>query len=264
MILCPVNLADSAALGASPSLLSALPVANLQNRARELVARGESGHASQTILGSWANSVEADTLVLWRHNLTGGTWSLTLYSGANQAGSVVYSVSGLIYDQGEFDQDFPGPWPYRWTAYQFPVSMFRSFSLTFEVSGPAYFEAARLFIGRSWSPDTPWDWRDNLRWATNGTATRTAGGSVRETRGSKWRELQFNLSFLDTDEATTIREIQRLALGSGEVWVSLYPGQGGGLERDYSMLCSLPPDGANGSARWNPLFWQDGFKLVES
>lgn len=258
MIVCPENYADGATLGSNPAMVATLPLSNLQNRDRERMARGAGGESFQEVWGTFAAAVEVDTVILWRHSVVGAAdWDLTLYPEASLAGTPVLSATGLAYDAGEF-----ADWDYRWTVYRFPPTTARSFKFTFNLPAVGYFQAGRLFIGRSWSPETNPTIGTKLAWRSNGATERTGGGGMRTRLGGMWREIDFELDWLSAAERAVVQDLALRCGMDREVFISMWPGAGGALERDYAMLGSfLPPDGVVGQgAGW----WGNKLLLAES
>lgn len=265
------NLVDEATLSASPSLVSSLPVANLQNTLRTAMARSTS-LASQDILGDWGAQEPVDCCVAWRHNWgPGSTWRLRLYSGANQTGT-------LLYDSGDIDAEPITPlgelwwgyepwgtgiiddWGWWWsTLWLDEVVSARSFKLTiYAPSNPyAYVELSRLILGAAWTlsdtangmaPGASIEWRDDHRLA------RTDAGSLISTQGAMWRAAKFQLARLSDNDRRELFRIARLQGRYRDVFVSLLPGYGGAAERDYELLgqfSSLPPMTMHGATYWN-------------
>ena len=246
------NDADSAVLSAAPALVATLPVTNLQETSRYLVARSTST-ASQDVLGEWTANRCLSCCTLWRHNLTAtGTIRLQLYSGAAQSGTVLYD-SGAVVAQpikalGDMDlvydplatSVFTG-WDWAFTTLWFDALWCRSFRLTLADAGnPAgYFQAARLMLGRHLEPLNNMSYGVEMGWDENTKQTRTDGGSLRSQSTESFRRLKFSLDYLDDGNRARLVELTRVLGMRLDFFVSCYPGANGAKERDHAMVAKF-------------------------
>jgi hypothetical protein len=268
------NLADAATLGASPALVAALPVANLQTPGR-MPARTTST-ADQTITGDWGSSQQVNAVVLWRHNLSEfAEWRVELFAGANQTGTKVYDsggVGGETIPLGDlrWGVDPLGTTIQRdWTrAYQsvlyFGTVVARSFRITLvdPDNADGYLQAARLFIGAYWSPDRNHDYGASLVWQDDSTQYRTAGGSLRSDVKALSRVINFSLSYMRAADRAAFTDILREVGKVSEVFLSLYPGAGGAQERDYQVLGKMTS--GHSSVHRIVNLWSDQITVSES
>jgi hypothetical protein len=269
------NLADAATLGASPAMVSTLPVTNLQVTGRAKVARTTST-ADQALTGDWGSAQPVNGVVLWRHNLTEtATWRVRLYAGANQTGTLLYDSGGLagaMMPLGDlrWGVDPLGATLHRgWTvAYQAvlwtPTVQARSFRIDLSDAGnPAgYLQAARLFIGAYWSPVQNFDYGASLAWLDDSELIRTDGGSLRTLIRATSRQLGFSLSQMDAADRGAFTDIIREVGKATELFVSLYPNTGGKLERDHQILGKIT---GNHNSVGRPVnLWADQITIAES
>lgn len=250
--LLSTNVVDAATLTSS-DFTATLPVTNLQVEGRARVARTSNATGTKTIYGNFAGTTLCSALVLYGHNLSGtATWRLRLYNGANQTGTVVYDSTTLT------PQTVVGWGAFQWGAEPWGSYIFRDweqpfyslfFSEVYAVSfrlditdtgNPAgYLQASRLIMGRYLTPYFNAAYGLALSWDTNSVQRRTLGGSVRTDRRATFRRLAFDLETLDAGERALWLDLARSVSLHREMFVSIYPGVGGELERDHSLLCKF-------------------------
>jgi hypothetical protein len=268
------NLADVATLGASPALVTALPVTNLQ-RAGRLPARTTST-ADQTITGDWGSVQPVNVVALWRHNLSQlAEWRIELWEGANQTGTKVYDsggVGGDLIPLGDlrWGVDPLGVTVQRgWSiAYQsviyFTTAYARSFKITLSDSGntAGYLQACRLWIGEYWSPSDNFDYGATLSWQDDSTQSRTEAGTLRTDVGALSRVVNFALSWMPAADRASLTDILREVGKVNEVFLSLYPEAGGSQERDYQVIGKFVS--GHSSTHRSAARWSDQVSIAES
>lgn len=245
------NDGDTATLSDSPALAATLPVTNLQDVSRARVARTTST-ASQDLKGTWSSSKVISACALMRHNLTSGAgWTLRLYSDAAWT-TLVYN-SGAISalppkTLGDLDWgvDPLGAtvftnWDQAYSVMWFDAVKARSFTLTItDASNPdGYFQASRLFIGRYLEAVANFDYGNDMGWAEDTTQERTDGGTLRSDGIEPYRRMSFDLSWLDMTDRPKFQEWARRDGKRNDVFISMYPEQGGTTERDACMAAKL-------------------------
>lgn len=247
------DLIDAATLGASPALVSTLDETNLQSSKRARVARTTST-ANQAITGDFAASSIVSAAVLWRHNLSeDATWRLRLYSAASQSGTVVYdsgtidaitkkTYGDLIYGVDPYGASVfeSGP-DLKFSVFWFDAVFALSFQLDLSDSGNSdgYMEADRLHMGYHFEPSVNASYGLQIQWMDDSTQTRTEGNSVHSDPLEPYRRLVFDLRYLSDSERTKFLENTRKAGKRKDVFVSVYPMQGGEQERDHSFIGRL-------------------------
>lgn len=249
------NDADDATLSASPALETTLPVANLQDPSRSLVARSTST-ATQDIKGTWSAAKMISACAITRHNLTSeGTWRVRLYSDAAwttqvyDSGNVVAAPAKALGDI-EWGVDplgasmFTG-WDHTFSTMWFAAVAAQSFKITLIDAGnpDGYFEASRLFIGRYLEPEINFEWDYGLEWREDTTQERTAGGTLRSDAQEPYRRLTFTLSDLSDSDRPKFTDWARKTGMRTDVFVSLFPEDATQKERDHAMACKMaePP-----------------------
>ena len=250
--LVATNAVDAATLSSS-DFTATLPVGNLQLEGRARVARTVNASGTKTINGNFAGATLCSALVLYGHNLSGtATWRLRLYNGTNQTGSVVYDSTTLtpqtVVGWGAFQWGVESWGSYIFRDWEQPFySLFFSdvYAVSFRlelvdtVNPSGYLQANRLIIGRYLSPYFNAAYGLALNWDTNSQQRRTLGGSVRTDRRATFRRLAFDLETLDAGERALWLDLARSASLHREMFISVYPGAGGELERDHALLAKF-------------------------
>lgn len=243
------NVSDSATLS-SGDFAATLPVGNLQLEGRARVARTTNATGTKTVNGDLAAAAVVGACVLYNHNLTSAaTWRLRLWSGVGQTGTLMHD-SGTVgalpaLGWGEFGWGAV-PWGasvfYGWGAafsvLWIPAVGARSFRVEItDAANPAgYLQAKRLLVGPYFEPAVNVSYGLQLYWEDNSTQRRTQGGSLRTDARVRFRRLKGELDHLTTAErAVAVETLHQVALRA-ETFISVFPGYGGALERDYSLL----------------------------
>ena len=243
------NHVDAATLGASPAMSTTLPETNLQDPTRARVARTTST-ADQVITGDFTESIVVSAMILWRHNLSGGaTVRLQLYSAVSQGGTEVYDSTALdayeVVSLGDLDfgvtplaDSVYDEWDQYHTEIYFSPATARSFRLTLSdtLNGDGYLEASRLMIGAYFEPSCGPSYGASLAWREDTTQQRTAGGTLRSDSKDPYRALALDLAMIDENDRPHILEARRYCGLRRDLWVTLFPGEGGKKERDHAFI----------------------------
>lgn len=270
----PTNAVDTATL-TSADFTATLPVTNLQLEGRARVARTTNATGTKTINGNFAGTTLCSALVLYGHNLSGtATWRLRLYAGTNQTGTVTYDSTTLtpqtVVGWGAFQWGVESWGSYIFRDWEQPFySLFfaDTYALSFKLEltdslNPAgYLQAGRLIMGRYLSPYYNASYGLSLSWDTTSQQRRTLGGSVRTDRRATFRRLSFDLEALAAGERALWLDLARSMSLHKEMFVSVYPGVGGELERDHSILCKFGQ--VPSSVLPMPDRWSMKFEFVE-
>ena len=243
------NVSDSATLTSS-DFVATLPVTNVQLEGRARVARTTNATGTKTINGNFAGASVISSCVLYNHNLTSqATWRLRMWDAAGQTGNLMYDSGTLsalpALGWGEFAWGlspwgasvFTG-WGSAFSVLWFPAVGALSFRLEItDAANPAgYIQAKRLLLGPYFEPLVNVSYGLQLYWQDNSEQRRTQGGSLRTDVRVRYRCLQGDLSYLSfTERALAMDTLRQIALRT-ETFVSVFPGVGGALERDYSLL----------------------------
>lgn len=256
------NLSDQAALS-SAHFVSTLPVGNLQVEGRAKVARTTNATGTKTINGDLASPALVGACVLYGHNLTSqATWRLRLWDGAGQTGTVVYDSTTVPATSAI------GWGQFGWGAVPWGASVFTGWGSAFSVlwfatvgalsfrlditdaSNPAgYLQAKRLLLGPYFEPAVNVDLGMQLYWEEASVQRRTQASSLRTDPGPRYRVLNAYLGQLsDSERAVALETLRQIGMRT-ETFISIYPGAGGSLERDHSLLGKFTrmPAFANGT-----------------
>ncbi len=247
------NAFDSATLTDSPAMVATLPVDNLQDSARARVARSDGLPATQYVRGEWSQSFACSGFALWRHNLTGAaTLRLKLWSGSGRTGTLLYDSGavaiGDIIPYGEYiyGVDTYGAWLFQKWLVACTVLWFESVSaLSFElaIADPAntagYVEAARIYLGQYFEPQTNISYGYKLRWEDESSQERTDGGSLRTDTREPYRVFSVNMSKLSEAERAALSEIYRINGKSKDLFFAGHPEDTGTKGRDYSAAVKI-------------------------
>lgn len=243
------NAVDSATL-TSADFLTALPASNLSLEGRVRVARTANATGLKTINGDFSGSTVCSACVLYAHNLTAScTMRLRLYDGAAQTGTVVY-------DSGTYSPIPATGWgDFSWGTEPWGGALFANWERPFialymtgvqalsfkleltDTGNPSgYIQAKRLFLGSYFEPTVNVSYGMELTWMDNSEQRRTQGGSIRTQAQNRYRMLTGRLGRLDESERAAFMDALRTAALRSEVFVTVFPGEGGARERDYSLL----------------------------
>ena len=230
-----INLADSAVLSASPVATSTMPVTYLQNSDRGDVMLAVAA-GTQAILGNWSGTAYTISHVrLDRTNLADGdTWRIQLYSDAAQVTQVYDSGTIAAFTTGLFTQNGKS-WNFTFAElYLTAQTGVKSFKITVVTAG--IFMAARLFMGAYTQATYNPKYGMANGWGSNHNQVRTDGGSNTAQTKSQWRTLAFDMFLMNEPDRALWNEIGRYSGKVASVAISVYPGAGGTLERDFSIL----------------------------
>ncbi len=255
------NVSDAATLS-SADFVAGLPVGNLQLEGRARVARTANATGTKTINGDLAAAGVVAACVLYNHNLSSqATWRLRLWDAPAQAGSLLFD-SGTVgalpaIGWGEFGWGlipwgasvFTG-WGAAFSVLWFPAVAARSFRLELADASNAagFLQAKRLLLGPYFEPAVNLDYGLQLYWQDNSPQRRTQGGSLRTDVRTRYRVLKGRLGHLsDAERAIALETLRQIGLRT-ETFISVFPGEGGAEERDYSLLgkFTASPEFTNG------------------
>jgi hypothetical protein len=101
-------------------------------------------------------------------------------------------------------------------------------------------EIGRIFAGVYKELALNFDWGNTVEWVDPGSSVPTYGGDLIATYGGPPRR-KITLPFSGIPEADRayLYDLMRAVGTSGELFISLWPGAGGRLERDHQMWCRL-------------------------
>ena len=250
---------DAATLSASPAAASDWPVTNLQRATRGDKWRSTSA-AVQNILGNLNDAENISGLALTHHNLKPGALArLYLYDGLNQTGNTLYDSGDVdVLDAvplGDIDwargplsphlfSDWDGELQF-WAHWLDSVTGAQSFKLKLDdtANSDGHLQAGRLYLGSTietkYGPasELPIGWK-NL----DKQYGRTDAGSLRTERGARFRKMTLELRRLEQNDRSLIMELQRWAGKTYDFFISVFPGNGTTIERDYAFPAKFVSD----------------------
>ncbi len=237
------NVHDSAALTATSE---ALPVTYTQRSGRSYVWRSAGVSAPQVIEATIAAPSFIDAVVLYRHNLSPtATVRIELINGADvvhdtgeQSAAEVIPPPLLRLGVDAWGATYNANIPVTLQPYWLQASLITGYRIT--INDPAnpdgYIQVGRVISGLSFSPEYNPAYGAELQWLEQVEHRRTEGGSLRSIGGGLARRLSIDLDFLtDADRTKLTTELVKRGKAA-DVFVSLYPEQGGVKEIEHSFL----------------------------
>lgn len=262
------NLNDTATLTATSE---ALPIGYTQRSGRAYVWRS-TDTATQVITGTWSGAEFADGATLYRHNLSP--------SAAVQL--EIFQDEDVTYNSGQVPtaELIPppvlrvgiDPWgatyndeiPVPLTSIWFPPVAGNSFRITItDPANPAGFlQVGRIIVGLSISLQYNPVYGATLTWLENAEQVRTEGGSLRTiTSGGQARLLSVDQNTLpESDRVKLTTELVKRGK-QADIFVSLYPEQGGVKELEHAFLSRRQNDYGTTHNRFAN--WQTALEFLE-
>ena len=121
-----------------------------------------------------------------------------------------------------------------------------SYDITFDDpnSEAGYIQVGRIFSGVPYSPpkDMNVSWGVKLKWVFQGKKKKTESGSLRHIGGGVSRRLSFDFKHLDNEEAGILTQELLKAGAAQEVYISIYPEEGGVKEAAHAFVAMLDGD----------------------
>lgn len=245
------NIGDTAALSASPAMVTTLPETNLQSQYRETVARWTTidGQAIQAV---WSSSHPVNMVCLYRTNFSSSaTWRVRMFSDP--------TFTTSVYDSGYVTTNNPVPlgslewgvdplglslysyWDYAVCRVYFTSVLAQSMQIDVidSANESGYCQASRLFVGQYIEPTAGPTLGMTVGYRENTQQTRTEGGSLRTDPGANWRVMTLSMQQMEADERRQFMEILRRYGMRGDLFVSVHPGTGDELERDHELQAKI-------------------------
>ena len=272
MRLITVNDADTAVITATPAAVSSMPTSNLQDPSRRKVRC--TTLTNQELKLVWSSARVLSAVALLRHNLTSSaTWRVRIYDDA-AATNLVYDsgvqlasppkvLGDLVWGIDPLGASLFTSWAYAFSTIWFtPIAgMVMIITLNDTTNPDGFIEAARLFTGAYIEPINGPSYGLRLGWREATKQRRTDGGSLRSDPAEPYRALSVNLDWLDEGDRARLTEIGRRVGLRNDIFLSIYPGAGGALERDNTMQCkltaSIEPTRANAIRYEVPLTFEE-------
>lgn len=251
LVISPYNHHLDAALSVT-SAAASFPVTDTQSSTRDQMWRSTST-ATNVITGVLPAAAKASMLYIGQHLCHGGTVQLQLYSDAGAsvlatpyAGFAATAIGPNVALSNPTDWGLSNAqlatdllyYDSNFVAYFGSLQSIRSYKLTFTGTpnnGNAYWQVGSIHIGPHFESGVNPDFGLKLGWRSNATVSRSVGGSRRATASAKWRRLEGELNYIQEADRAAFLDIMAY-MGRARVGVmSVFPGQGGRLERDYTV-----------------------------
>lgn len=245
------NLADVATLGASPAMVTTLPITNLQSESREELARTTS-LASQSITCTWAGAQLISGVVLYRGNFTSAaTWRIKVYDTS--------AMGVLLYDSGSQFLAPPKPlgdiawgfdplgvslftgWGYTFSTLWFPVvtGAYMTIQIDDAANPAGFMQASRLFVAYELDTKELPQKGAGFKWDDTSKQTRTDGGTLRTEAGVSYRSITFSGRVTKESTRSALAEMQRLNGLRKDMYLSLTPEMFNAFARDHQAQVKL-------------------------
>ena len=237
------------------NILASLPASNIQLSQHTKVVR-TSNTSDMVLLINWGGESERISGVgMMRHNLSAtATWRVQLYDGQNQTGSVVYDSTAVtaIPTNNVGDENW-GSNPTTTSVFQYWENSDKfseifftqvtalSAKITLSDAGnvDGYLQAGRLFMGVAATPSINVGLGASSGWQEATKQFRTEGGTLRSDSKPRYRAFSLTMNDLTHGERSGFSEMVR-HVGMRKDWfVDVFPDEGGGQERDYTMACKF-------------------------
>jgi hypothetical protein len=116
----------------------------------------------------------------------------------------------------------------------------RSLVLQQRTSTALVHEAARFMAGIYKELTLNFDWENSLQWVDPGESSTTYGGDLIATyNGPLRRKITLPFNGVPEVDRAYLYDLMRVVGTSGELFISMWPGAGGRLERDHQMWCRI-------------------------
>lgn len=262
------NLNDIATLTATSE---ALPVAYTQRSGRAYVWRS-TDTATQVINGAWASPQFIDSATIYRHNLSQNAsfrfeafldGATVVDSGPTVTAELITPPSlrvGIDPWGATYNDAIAVPLKSIW----FPPTLADSYRITItDPANPAGFlQIGRLIVGLSISLEYNPRYGVTQEWIEDAEQVRTEGGSLRTiSSGGQARLLSVDQGTLsDADRVKLTTELVKRGK-QADIFVSLYPEQGGVKELEHAFLSRRRNNYATTHDRFAN--WQTALEFLE-
>ncbi|MCL7931675.1 hypothetical protein [Halomonas llamarensis] len=261
------NVHDSATLTATSE---ALPVAYTQRSGRAYPWRS-ADTGTQVIEATLMGPQYLDTGVLYRHNLSASATVQMefLYDADVVRDTGVQSAAELIPPPllrlgiDPWGASYNDKIPVAVQPYWITPTFATGYRIT--INDPAnpdgYIQVGRVIAGLSFSPRYNFSYGVKLEWVEQVEHRRTEGGSLRSIGEGLARRLTLELNYLpEADRTTLTTELVKRGKGA-DIFISLYPEQGGIKEIEHTFLARRDTSYAHTHDFYNN--WQSSLPFLE-
>lgn len=232
-----------------------LPASNLGTRERELIWRTALGTTTATLAvwldGDGTDQRAVQAIVLYRTNFDAGTIRVRLWDGPAKATLVYDSGStalvatlafgDLLWGIDPLGKSMYTDWGFSNTRLWLANPVYGNY-MEIEIVGTTdenYLQASRLFIGSYWEPAHAPKAGMQIQWVDTSKPQRTEGGTVHTEPGIQYRRLMVEGEYMDESERSQTVDILRKRGLREDLFVSVFPGNGGAYERDHELQAVL-------------------------
>lgn len=231
------------------------PLANMKLSSRARVWRPYNDNI-QDLIFSFANttSQRVNFAALYRHNFeTAATWRVRLYTTYDASGAASYDSGDIAAlsaaTLGDLDfgveplggrifNGFP-----RFSVFYFmenTATVINSVRISISDNGNSanYIEVSRAYIGKGIELTHNWE-NVHCNWNEGSKHERTDGGSIQTDGVLGYRELQADLKWLAPTDRAEVMDGLRYAGMRRDWFLSAYPGVGGEVERDHTLIARV-------------------------
>ena len=251
------NAVDSAVAvvtDAGGNILSTLPATNIQLPQHTKTVR-TTNLANMSVDIDWGGATKrVDGVAIVRHNLSSAAnWRVRLYGGHNQTGSILYDNTETALPINDVDDENWGSDPTATNVFQYwensdkfsqmfftQVNALSARITLIDAANPdGYMQVGRLFMGVVATPSINIGLGLNSGWQEATKQFRTEGGTLRSDPKPQFRSFSLTMNDLTHGERSGFNEMVR-QVGMRKDWfVDVFPDEGGGQERDYTMACKF-------------------------
>jgi len=246
MRLITINEADSAAITAVPAAVATMPATFLQEPSRKRMRCMTI--SNQVLQLVWPSTRIFSAMALLRHNLSGAaTWRVQIWADAAATTLVWDSGAGpacpgkalgdLFWGIDPLGSSVFTGWAYAFSVLWFTPVAGQAMTITLDdpTNSDGFLAASRLFAGNYLETADGPSMGMKLKWSEGSKQRRSDGGTLRTDATESWRVLSFSLDWLSKSDRPKFLEVGRRVGKRKDIFVSVYPGEGGALERDYTM-----------------------------
>lgn len=226
------NLADTATITATTTA-SGFPTTNMQTDVKGQAWRSTSA-ISNTITLTWATDQAISAVILPFTNLsTTATVNITLLTSTSTTIYTTGTITAVPYTVNNWANIANGINTYSYgggTAVRMytPVTTYtnvRSITITIVDSGSTqgYLEVGRVICGTYWSPKYNTQYGLSVDFTDTSSHSRSQAGNIVTDVGPVYKTLTFDMSYMDSNDRTTLAQIMRNNAKRTPIFVSLFP-----------------------------------------
>lgn len=191
----------------------------------------------EILKGNFSSKKELNMVYLAGHNFTkDAKIKIIFYSDFNQAGTIEWNSH--YFDAWNFsgNKDFL-TWEKGHSVRYIPaIIAAKSFSLFIKDPTNSFVQMERLWIGEYFCPHFNMSWGTELKSVDNSRETVMESGSSYSDGVAIWREMAFNLAFINYEDRATFFDLCYRIGKRRDFFISMFPEVWSEKERDYTIL----------------------------